>query len=722
MADTTRRVVLQLIAQNKARAELAGFQRDMKRTANTVTRMARTSLAVFGIGGGIYAVKRALGAVTEAVIVQEKAEIDLAAAIGETNNRHSRAVASLKAYAAAMQRLTVHGDEEILSQMAYAANLGVTKDRLEKATTAAIGLAAKYRIDLRSAMMLVGRASQGQTQMLTRYGIVLDQTLSNEEKFNRLLEIGAGAFGLATAETKSAEGAMKQLSNIWGDFKEDIGPGVIDVIKDINKWVKSNREEIEATAKALGWYAKVLAEAGAEIASGFKSTRTVLSGARSSDASTQGLGNLGSGSAGLVAMARSGKKSDALPVGKLDIPPARAQVLADMRAQARAIREGVFDYTGPLPGTEYKVDPAEQVKKTIAQTDELLKKMQREVELAKMGGAERAQSLAIDKYREAIQRDIEVGLDRAVDLTEAETEAVKKLALEHYNVAEQGRKATVDITAAYVRMYDSIDSRTVASYDARRKLIEQEFAEYEKLLGKTAELERAKQEALTQMAVQQAKDSNDPLLGISAAVYDLKKEVGGLGQLFYNLTKQGVNGFTDALTDAVFEAEDLGDALRDVGREMAKTAFRFGVQNATLGVLTGLGFGSFGGAGAAMGSAGGAAAVAHRGGIMGVTPMPSRMVPASMFAGAPRLHDGLASDEFPAILQRGEQVHTKGQAAASKMSGAQIESLLGHILAALRQRQQLNATIVDSRDVVTRSQMEGRDGEQLIMHHVGRNQ
>jgi len=35
-------------------------------------------------------------------------------------------------------------------------------------------------------------------------------------------------------------------------------------------------------------------------------------------------------------------------------------------------------------------------------------------------------------------------------------------------------------------------------------------------------------------------------------------------------------------------------------------------------------------------------------------------VPAGMFIGAPRLHDGLASDEFPAILQKGEIVLPKG--------------------------------------------------------------
>ena len=39
----------------------------------------------------------------------------------------------------------------------------------------------------------------------------------------------------------------------------------------------------------------------------------------------------------------------------------------------------------------------------------------------------------------------------------------------------------------------------------------------------------------------------------------------------------------------------------------------------------------------------------------------SRSVSPSLFVGAPRFHDGLTDDEFPAILQRGERVLTQAQ-------------------------------------------------------------
>lgn len=48
----------------------------------------------------------------------------------------------------------------------------------------------------------------------------------------------------------------------------------------------------------------------------------------------------------------------------------------------------------------------------------------------------------------------------------------------------------------------------------------------------------------------------------------------------------------------------------------------------------------------------------HSGGNVRAT-APRRRVSALAFAGAPRLHNGLMSDEFPAILQKGELVIPK---------------------------------------------------------------
>jgi hypothetical protein len=51
----------------------------------------------------------------------------------------------------------------------------------------------------------------------------------------------------------------------------------------------------------------------------------------------------------------------------------------------------------------------------------------------------------------------------------------------------------------------------------------------------------------------------------------------------------------------------------------------------------------------------------HSGGVVGSENAPTKYVPSLLFAGAPRLHDGLASDEYPAILQAGETVIPKNK-------------------------------------------------------------
>lgn len=54
----------------------------------------------------------------------------------------------------------------------------------------------------------------------------------------------------------------------------------------------------------------------------------------------------------------------------------------------------------------------------------------------------------------------------------------------------------------------------------------------------------------------------------------------------------------------------------------------------------------------------------HDGGIAGLDHGPARYIHPAYYDHAPRLHSGLMPDEFPAVLQKGEGVFTKGQMAA----------------------------------------------------------
>jgi len=115
--------------------------------------------------------------------------------------------------------------------------------------------------------------------------------------------------------------------------------------------------------------------------------------------------------------------------------------------------------------------------------------------------------------------------------------------------------------------------------------------------------------------------------------------------------------------------------------------------------------------------------VKHSGGIVG-SDGPTRSVSSSVFSNAIRAHNGLMPNERPIIATKDEGIFTPGQMKAlggRSEKSEKTDQLLESILAQLIRRQTVNAVVVDSRDVVTQKMMEGREGENLVMNHVARN-
>jgi hypothetical protein len=189
--------------------------------SSVITAVSTAYLALVNVAGQV---KNALGDLVEASNVQEDAEVKLAAALKNTGQYSEDAYKGLLDYASALQEQTRYGDEAILSATTLAQNIGrFAAEELPAVQKAAIGLAEAYEMDLNTAMKLIGRAAKGQTQTLTRYGIVLDMTASKEEQFAQLLEQGADKFKLAKDAAASGAGELEQYGNLVGDLKESLG-------------------------------------------------------------------------------------------------------------------------------------------------------------------------------------------------------------------------------------------------------------------------------------------------------------------------------------------------------------------------------------------------------------------------------------------------------------------------------------------------------------------
>lgn len=153
----------------------------------------------------------------------------------------------------------------------------------------------------------------------------------------------------------------------------------------------------------------------------------------------------------------------------------------------------------------------------------------------------------------------------------------------------------------------------------------------------------------------------------AAAMYHFEQRIKGL-RLAEMANEVGEN-FSTAFEDVILNIRSADEAIKAFAQDLARLAIRqaitqplsYGISNAVQGLFSG-GLSGVGGssrsiwAGGSLADYGYTTAVAHSGWMVGAPPSLTRQVSSEMIQGASRYHGGLAPDEFPAILQRGEMV------------------------------------------------------------------
>ena len=143
----------------------------------------------------------------------------------------------------------------------------------------------------------------------------------------------------------------------------------------------------------------------------------------------------------------------------------------------------------------------------------------------------------------------------------------------------------------------------------------------------------------------------------------------GLGQTLTQAFSGAESAFRSFIETGKLDFKSL---VRSILSDLAVLAFR----RAVLGPIANALGGAFGGGGSV------AATVSHAGGMVGLSGH-TRSVPAAIFAAAPRMHAGgwagLRPDEVPTILQRGERVLNRREAAGYSGSGSSNAGVSVHI-------------------------------------------
>lgn len=174
--------------------------------------------------------------------IQADAEKKLEAVLKATGNAAGLSAKELKKYASQLQDVTLYGDEATIAAMGMMASFKSIKgDIFKEAIKAAQDMSTVMNTDLKQSVLQLGKALESPEigmSALRETGVSFTQEQiagvkkliaegkKQEAQMIILKELQGEFGGAAKAAANDAYGAMTQLSNAWGDFKEAIGQAI----------------------------------------------------------------------------------------------------------------------------------------------------------------------------------------------------------------------------------------------------------------------------------------------------------------------------------------------------------------------------------------------------------------------------------------------------------------------------------------------------------------
>jgi hypothetical protein len=205
--------------------------------SDLTSQVKATALGFVSATAIIGAAKAAFGALTEfvsssvaAYAAQESAVKRMTTALQTQGTATPQVIGQFKDMASQFQNTTVYADELVNEMQALLVQVGnVMPSQMKGALKAATDLASGLGIDLRTATMLVGKAFEGETGTLKRYGIVIDEAKLKTEGVTAVMDAIQSKFGgQAQSEIETYAGKVKQLANAWDEVKEAVGRNVVE--------------------------------------------------------------------------------------------------------------------------------------------------------------------------------------------------------------------------------------------------------------------------------------------------------------------------------------------------------------------------------------------------------------------------------------------------------------------------------------------------------------
>lgn len=255
------------------------MSRELKKSENSVKQFAtrsRASLNKLGkafltLGGAVsaFGAARFLGSSIKAFTRQEKAIAGMEQVMKSMGRFTPELSAKMQELASSIQEVGISGDEAIIEGQKFLITYGkITDELLPDATRTMADLAALTGKDMVSAANLLGKASEGMTGELKRYGISLSEASIESKDFELILkDIQKQVEGQQRALRQTGFGGIEAFKNAWGDLKEEVGevltkaliPFVKEATKEIEKMDIATTDMVDGAKKTFGDLALLMA-------------------------------------------------------------------------------------------------------------------------------------------------------------------------------------------------------------------------------------------------------------------------------------------------------------------------------------------------------------------------------------------------------------------------------------------------------------------------------
>jgi hypothetical protein len=219
-----RKKIAALPRESKFRAAAHEVGQSIPGVGPILTAINGTAGMVGGVMLGVSAAFKLAGASIRAFAASEVEMAKLDAALANSGNLTDAYREKLAKLATERSGKTGIDDEKYIGVFTTLTKFGANTGNIDKYTTAVENLAGFMGGDMDQAAFLFGKAMQGSTEMLGRYGIGVDKSKSQSEQLADIMQqLSARGGGQLEAMANTLEGSFKKIGNAWENMLEGFG-------------------------------------------------------------------------------------------------------------------------------------------------------------------------------------------------------------------------------------------------------------------------------------------------------------------------------------------------------------------------------------------------------------------------------------------------------------------------------------------------------------------